>query len=321
MPQISIIIPVYNGATTIQATIDSVLKQTFSDFELIIVNDGSTDSTLEIISQYRDRRLQVLSYPHAGASATRNRGLKQASGEYIAFLDADDLWTPDKLEAQLNALQTHPKAAVAYSWTDFLDEAGSWRQAGRHTTVNGEPYAAMLLYNFIESGSNPLIRRDALDDVGGFDESLSGGQDWDLYLRLAARYLFVNVPAVQIFYRIRNNSISSNITRQEQQVVKVLNRAFSQAPDSLQPLKQKSLALVYKYLVCRTLDLLPNRSNGWKALRLIVIYVRYEPEIIGQLKLIFILLLKSIGLILTPQFPQLLQKLKRLIHSEVHASG
>lgn len=321
MPKISIIIPVYNGATTIQATVDSVLKQTFSDFELIVVDDDSTDNTLEILSQYTDSRIQVLSCPHGGAAVSRNRGLKQASGEYIAFLDADDLWTPDKLEAQLNALQTHPKAAVAYSWTDFLDEAGNWRQAGRHTRVNGDAFAQMLRSNFLENGSNPLICRSALDDVGGFDESLTGGQDWDLYLRLAARYLFVNVPAVQIFYRIRSHSISSNITRQEQQVVKVLNRAFSQAPASLQPLKRKSLALVYKYLVCRTLDLLPNRSNGWKALRLMIIYIRYEPQRVRQLKLIFILLLKSIGLILTPQFPQLLQKLKHLIRSEVHASG
>ncbi|KKD39484.1 glycosyltransferase family 2 protein [Limnoraphis robusta] len=310
MPQISIIIPVYNGATTIQATIDSVLAQTFSDFELIIVDDGSTDDTLKIISQYGDPRIQVVSSSHAGAAATRNRGLKQASGEYIAFLDADDLWTPDKLEAQLNALQTHLEAAVAYSWTDFIDEAGSWRQAGRHRTVNGEAYAAMLLYNFIESGSNPLIRRDALNTVGGFDESLTGGQDWDLYLRLAARYLFVNVPKVQILYRIRDNSISANITRQEQQVVKVLNKAFSQAPKNLQPLKRKSLALVYKYLACRILEQAPSRLNGWKGLRLIGIYTWYEPQLWEQLKLILILLFKSIALIVLPQSLKLLQKFK-----------
>ena len=321
MPKISIILPVYNGATTIQATIDSVLQQTFSDFELIIIDDDSTDHTLEILSQYTDSRIQVLSCSHRGAAASRNRGLKQASGEYIAFLDADDLWTPDKLEAQLNALQTHPKAAVAYSWTDYIDESGNWRQAGRHRRVNGDAFAQMLRSNFLENGSNPLICRYALDDVGDFDESLTGGQDWDLYLRLAARYLFVNVPAVQIFYRIRNNSISANITRQEQQVVKVLNRAFSQAPESLQPLKRKSLALVYKYLVCRTFDLLPSRSNGWKALQLIMIYIGYEPQKVRQSKLIFIFFIKSIGLIISPQFPKVLQKLKHLIRSEVHASG
>ncbi len=310
MAQISIITPVYNGARTIQATITSVLAQTFSDFELIIVDDGSTDNTLEILSQYRDPRIQILSASHGGAAASRNRGLKQASGDYIAFLDADDLWTPDKLAAQFNALQTHPEAAVAYSWTDYIDEAGSWKRVGRHTVVNGDAYGAMLLYNFLENGSNPLIRRDAINTVGGFDESLTGGQDWDFYLRLAAGYQFVNVPKVQIFYRLQSNSISANITRQEQQVVKVLNQAFSQAPEHLQPLKRKSLALVYKYLACKIIEQPPSRLNGWKALRLISTYAWYEPKLLEQLRLIIVVVLKSMALIVYPPSPQLLPKLK-----------
>lgn len=321
MPLISIIIPVYNRAITIEATIDSVLQQTFSDFELIIINDGSTDSTLEILSRYSDPRIKVFSFSHAGAAVSRNRGLEQATGEYIAFLDSDDLWSPSKLAAQLKALQTHPEAAVAYSWTDYIDQWGNWRKAGRHITVNGEAYTQMLLTNFLESGSNPLIRRDAVEVVGGFDESLTGGQDWDFYLRLAANFLLVNVPAVQVFYRLHGNSISANITRQEQQVLQVLNKAFSQAPESLQPLKRKSFALVYKYLACRIFEQQPSRSNGWKALRLIIIYAGYEPKLLEQLKLILILLLKSVILMIWPKLLNFQLRFRCLRCSQVHASG
>ena len=106
MPLISVIIPVYNGETTIQATIDSVLQQTFPDFELIVINDASTDETLAKVGQYTDTRLRFFTCSHQGASASRNQGLNYSIGEYIAFLDADDLWTPDKLEAQFRALRS-----------------------------------------------------------------------------------------------------------------------------------------------------------------------------------------------------------------------
>jgi glycosyltransferase involved in cell wall biosynthesis len=109
MPLISVVIPVYNGEKTIQETIKSVLNQTFQSLELIIVNDGSNDETLKVISIIKDPRIKVFSYPNAGLSASRNRGLAHATGEYISFIDADDLWTPDKLEAQLKVLQENPK--------------------------------------------------------------------------------------------------------------------------------------------------------------------------------------------------------------------
>ncbi len=101
MPKISVIIPVYNAEETIKETLESVLSQTFSQFEIIVINDGSQDKTLEIVSRILDPRLKVLSYPNAGVSVSRNRGISQAAGEYVSFLDADDLWTPDKLETQL----------------------------------------------------------------------------------------------------------------------------------------------------------------------------------------------------------------------------
>jgi glycosyltransferase involved in cell wall biosynthesis len=134
---ISVVIPVYNGERTIFEAVNSVLAQTFRDFELIVIDDGSQDTTTEILAAIHDSRLRVFSYTNAGVAASRNRGIELASGEFISFLDADDLWTPDKLELQLNALRNHPEAAVSYSWTDFIDETGKQVDYGIYPTVNG----------------------------------------------------------------------------------------------------------------------------------------------------------------------------------------
>lgn len=272
MPLITVVIPVYNGEKTVRETIDSVLNQTFQDWELIIINDGSTDKTLEIIGSIKDERIKVFNYPNAGLAASRNRGISLAKGEYISFIDADDLWTPDKLEVQLKALQENPQAVVAYSWTDIIDESSQIIRAGSYITFNGDVYANLLLMNFISNGSNVLIRTEALKEVGKFDESLKSGEDWDMWLRLATRYQFVAVDKPQILYRMSGNSMSANLWRMEEESMQVIELAFDRAPASLQHLKPSSKGNVYKYLAFKALDLSPNLERGsiaaiffWKA--------------------------------------------------------
>jgi len=121
MPVISVIIPAYNAEKTILETIQSLQKQTFTDFEIIVINDGSTDGTVELLNAIEDSRVKVFSYENGGLPVARNRGIDRATGEYITFVDADDLWTPDKLELQLTALRQHPEAGIAYSWTAFIN--------------------------------------------------------------------------------------------------------------------------------------------------------------------------------------------------------
>ncbi len=267
MPVISVVIPVYNGEKTIQTTIKSVLSQTFQDWELIIIDDGSQDKTLDIINKIQDPRIKIFSYPNAGLAASRNRGFSHSIGEFIAFLDADDLWTPDKLEAQLKALQDNPQAAVAYSWCDCIDESGKFLRTSSHSNANGDVYAKLLLTDFLDNGSNPLIRRQALAEVGEFDESLPAAEDWDMWLRLAARYHFISVPAPQILYRVSFTSMTTNVERQEVEMRKVIERAFSQAPKSLQYLKRYSLGNIYKYLTFKAIEGTPVRSRGIVAAR------------------------------------------------------
>jgi glycosyltransferase involved in cell wall biosynthesis len=130
MPTISVIIPTYNAERTVLKTVESVQKQTFSDIEIIIINDGSTDRTLELVQSIKDQRLKIFSYENGGLPVARNRGISQATGEFISFVDADDLWTPDKLELQLTALQQHPEAGADYSWTSYFTDMSGVHQAG-----------------------------------------------------------------------------------------------------------------------------------------------------------------------------------------------
>jgi glycosyltransferase involved in cell wall biosynthesis len=307
MPLISVVIPVYNGEKTIRETIDSVLNQTFSDLELIVINDGSQDSTLEIVSTIPDPRLKVFSYPNSGQAASRNRGISEACGEYIAFIDADDLWRVDKLEAQLRALQENPQAAVAYSWTDLIDESGRFLRRGCHLTISGDAYAHLLLMNFLENGSNPLIRRQALTKVGLFEESLPPAEDWDLWLRLAAHYNFVAIPSPQILYRVSPNSMSNNVFRLEEASLQVIERAFAQAPESLKELRKPSLANLYKYLTFKALEGSPGRERGIAAFRFFCHVLSKDPTVIQHRAIILRVLCKiMIGVLLPAEKAQAL---------------
>ncbi|MGK7872355.1 MAG: glycosyltransferase [Xenococcaceae cyanobacterium] len=281
MPLISVIIPAYNADKTIKHTIESVLNQTFADFELIIINDGSKDSTLEIISTFDDSRLKLFSYPNAGANVSRNRGIAKAKGEYISFIDADDLWTPDKLELQLKALQENPQAAVAYSWTNCIDELGNFQRRGSYIVANGNVFSQLLLINFLENGSNPLITRPALETIRGFDESLQASQDFDLYLRLAYQYHFICVPKPQILYRVSGTSMSSNLKRMELESIKVIQKAFAKSPQPLpNKIKRYSFSNIYKYLLYKTLEIPSENGNQSQAIKYLFKVFINDPHIL-----------------------------------------
>lgn len=293
MDLISVVIPVYNGEKTLGETLKSVLAQTYANIEVIVINDGSTDNTDAIVGSMSDDRIKLFSYPNAGLAASRNRGIERASGGYISFTDADDLWTSEKLADQLAALQQHPNAAVAYSWTDYIDAQSQFLQAGTHISASGDVFAKLLEINFIESGSNVLIRRDALETVGDFDVTLTAAEDWDMWLRLAQKYEFVAVSLPQVLYR-RTLSMSSNVTRQERECRKVLDRAFAGAPESLQPLKRQSLAKLYKYLIFKALEGPPGPTKAWLTAKCLGRAIQYNPSLLRQSKVVLSVVAKII---------------------------
>jgi glycosyltransferase involved in cell wall biosynthesis len=276
MPVISVVIPAYNAERTILETLESVQKQTFSDFEVIVIDDGSTDRTSELVKSVGDERIKVFSYPNGGMCTARNRGISHVAGEFIAPLDSDDLWTPDKLELQLAALQKHPDAGVAYSWTsDFLDGQEEISCHYDPVLFEGNILPELLIRNFLNSGSNPLIRRKAIESVGEFDPACTLCADWDFYLRLALHWPFVVVPKYQIRYRLSPDSSSAKVQAIEKDGLFTIEKVYSMVPPELQSLKSQTLGDFYQYCAQQYLRYGKNVSEVnqaapriWKAIRL-----------------------------------------------------
>ncbi len=283
MPTISVIIPAYNAERTILETIESVQNQTIFDFEIIVINDGSNDQTLNLLQSIQDERLKIFSYENGGLSVARNRGISHATGEFIAFLDADDLWTPDKLELQLAALQQHPEAGVAYSWTYFMYEQEEYSYADESSFFEGNVYPDLLVRNFLHNGSNPLIRRKAVESVGEFDPACAGSADWDYWLRLAPDWPFVLVPKTQIFYRQSSGSMSYKVEVMEEAAMIVIEKAYQVAPPELHYLKNQSLADIYRYGAQQYIRFRTNSiSEIKKAIQKLGMAIRLRPHIIQE---------------------------------------
>ncbi|PSB64028.1 glycosyl transferase family A [Chroococcidiopsis cubana CCALA 043] len=282
MPRISVIIPAYNAGLTILETVGSVQKQTFQDFELIVINDGSKDRTLELVKSIKDDRLKIFSYENGGLPLARNRGISHATGEFIAFLDADDLWTKDKLELQLAALKQHPKAGVAYSWTCFMDvneqrEAVSFLPSPQYS-FEGNVYQKLLVSDFIHSGSNTLICKQAIASVGEFDRTLKSCEDWDYWLRLATRWHFVVVPKYQILYRRTPKAMSSKVEVMEEAALIAMEKAYQAAPPELQHLKSCTLTSFHKYCAGQYLEHGTDSSEVRKARQHLWSVIRLQPK-------------------------------------------
>lgn len=254
-PEVAVVLPVYNGAATVGATIASVLAQTHRDLELIVVDDGSTDATPAIAAAVADPRVRLHSFPNRGLAASRNRGIRLARSPFVAFIDADDLWTPGKLAAQLAALRARPDAALAYSWTDCIDEHDRRLGPGSHVTAEGRVYERLLAWNFLDNGSSALVRAEALARAGPFDETLPAAEDWDLWLRLAWAYPFACVPEAQVLYRVHGSAMSSAIERQEAACTRVFTAALERLPPSpaREALRREGTANLARYLTGRVL--------------------------------------------------------------------
>lgn len=264
-PLVSVIVPTHNSEHWIRQTVESVLCQTLSDFELIIVDDGSLDRTVDVLAVISDPRMRVFRYQSAGVrgpAAGRNRGLSHAAGEYIAFLDHDDLWLPQKLAAQVQALQDHPEAAVAYSWIDIINEHGQLIESPARISINGNVFDALLLGCFLWTGSNPLIRRSALDRVGSFDEQIGGSDDWDMWLRLAEVYSFVCVPQPHVQWRITPTNTSNDASFLRNSALRALERAFARNPGLSRSQRRRAVISLYEGTIARAARGNPSRDNS-----------------------------------------------------------
>ena len=213
MSTISVIVPVYNGAATLGAALRSARAQTHCELQIIVIDDGSTDDSLEIARHIAalDRRVEVIATSNRGVATARNTGLARATGAYVAPLDADDLWHPSKLELQLAALkQAGPDAVLTYSWFAPIDAGGCISRIPKMPEVEGPVFYRHLDYNFIANGSSALIRGDAMRAVG-YDPAFSHAEDYKLQLELALRGTFVCTRAVLTGYRKVGTGLSSEV--------------------------------------------------------------------------------------------------------------
>ncbi len=208
-PGISIIMPCYNAAAHLPQSVGSVLSQTFSDWELIAVDDGSDDTTLNWLRAQTDPRIQVLTQPNQGVSAARNAGLALARGQYVAFLDADDTWSPAFLASLFAALQARPDAVLAYC---------GWQNTGlpgpRGAPFIPPDYETPAKRETLFAGCRwpihaALIKRDAIVSAGGFDPRLKNAEDYALWLEIAAAKPIVRVPEVLAYYHFHDGTQAS----------------------------------------------------------------------------------------------------------------
>lgn len=224
---VSAVIATYNRPDYVTRAVASCLEQSFSCHEIIVVDDGSTDDTAQALAQY-STRIRLVRQPNRGIAAARNIGIQRAIGDYIAFLDDDDIWVPQKLERQVDALLRAPGAAVAFSDFAFVPAPGSGSQPPRapNRWKPSNVFTALLMGNWL-STSTILVRRDCLLTAGGFDEDLRTCEDWDLWLQLAAHYDWVHVPEELTLMLWHDQSISRNLDVMIDTTWKVLRKQFA----------------------------------------------------------------------------------------------
>lgn len=210
MPDVSVVIPVYNGARYLDEALESVFAQTFNDYEVICVDDGSTDSSSAVLRRY-GHRLAVISQANTGQGGARNTGVRHATGTYVAFLDQDDRWYPHKLQLQVEVLQAEPDAVLAHCNSDRMDREGRLLQVGA-TLAERDSAAASPLGRMLGEGlilpSAMLVRRHIFERAGGFDPELRGFEDFDLCARLRqyGRFVFLEEPGM--CYRVHLDGFS-----------------------------------------------------------------------------------------------------------------
>jgi glycosyltransferase involved in cell wall biosynthesis len=282
MPKVSVVIPSYNSLAYLPKTLDSLLQQTFSDYEAIVVNDGSTDDLLAWFDrEVSDPRLKIISQENQGLAMARNTGILNSCGEYIAFLDADDLWEATKLEKQVACLDANPEAGVVYTWSKLIDEQD--KPTGRifKSRAEGNVWKTLISWNIVGCGSVALVRRACFEEVGLFEPRLSRlnlNEDWEMWLRIAPHYPFKLIKEPLVYYRQTIGSASKQWERMEESYEIIIEKTFAAAPPELQYLKNKSRGFTYLCMAWKPIQSLEKDFD--KALDFHRLARKYDPSLL-----------------------------------------
>lgn len=271
-PLVSVVVPAYNAQRFIARTLESVLAQSYSPFEVWVVDDGSTDHTAAIVREIaqRDPRVQVLMQANAGVAAARNLAIQQATGDWIAPVDADDLWERDYLKRMVACLtQNSNSVGLVYAWSLDIDEQDCQTGGFHAAEITGRVYPTLLCHNFLGNASCTVIRRDHLLAIGGYSQQFQtqnayGCEDWDLYLRLAEICEFQVVPEFLVGYRKLRHSMSDNADRMARShalMLQMVQQSYPELPAFLYRLSRSSLYLYFAHHYSAQPD--PLRTLYW----------------------------------------------------------
>jgi glycosyltransferase involved in cell wall biosynthesis len=262
MIKVSVVIPAYNVSAYIEDAIDSVLAQSFTDFEVVVVDDGSTDDTASIVKRYDDWRVRLVSQQNRGLAGARNTGIRVAEGEYVAFLDADDLWHPEKLKEHVLHLDQNPEIGVSYSVSQFMDESGKPLSLYQTPKLSDVEVEDVLLRNPVGNGSAPVIRMatlqaiETIDSRYGcpepiyFDPDFKQSEDIECWVRIASttEWRFAGIGRALTLYRLNSGGLSASVARQLASWEAFFDKACRYAPALMA--ESGSLARAYQ---CRYL--------------------------------------------------------------------
>jgi len=246
---ISVVIPTYNYGHFLRDAIDSALAQTHPAFEIIVVDDGSTDNTPEILAGYGDR-IRVISQQNKGVGAARNAGIAASHGDYIAFLDSDDIMKPRKLECDIARFASDPELGLVHCGVEWFDNAGKTLSI-RLTGLEGwvAPVLLGLDQEVISApGSGIAVPKRVAEEIGGFDPRLQPSEDWDFCYRVAVRYRFGFVPEVLVRYRLHGSGIHLNIPKMENGMLQALEKAFRSPDPAVQSLRKHTYGRIHRVL-------------------------------------------------------------------------
>lgn len=254
-PLVSVIVPAYNAAAFIGQTLNSVLSQTYAHLEVLVVDDGSQDRTADIVRTVaeRDRRITLFQQSNRGVAAARNLAIRHAHGDFVAPIDADDFWYPEKTAKQVRCLtEAGPEVALVYTWSVSIDDQSPSLSACAHTDLRGSVFRALLFRNFVGNASVPLIRRSCLEQAGGYADfratDACGCEDWGLLLRIAENYQFTVVPEYLVGYRAVPGSMSSHTRSMARSYEMIMADVKARHPEIPAQLYRWSRSNFYLYL-------------------------------------------------------------------------
>ena len=241
-PLISVIIATYNSGPYLREAIESILRQSVSDLELLVIDDGSTDGTRDLVAQVSDTRLSYYWQANTGQTSAKNQGISKARGEFIGFCDGDDYWYANKLELQLPLFAQSPVVGVVYSAADAIDQHGNPLDKTLSALYRGVVTPQLFMRNFVPFGT-ALVRRECIERIGAFDSSLMMGIDWDLWLRVSAHYQFDFVAQATYAYRIWSGQMSKNWRGRYSSAFRIMDKFVRANPGAISAnLRRKGFA-------------------------------------------------------------------------------